>query len=65
MIVIDSRLENEIEHGKYLIEHGAGETWNWETPAGRLRWRRRVKMLNDIIIRGSEVLELGCGTGPN
>ena len=59
----DSRLNNEIEHGKYLIEHGAGETWNWETPAGKLRWQRRVKMLRDIIRPGSEVLELGCGTG--
>lgn len=59
----DKRLQNEIEHGKYLIEHGAGETWNWESPAGKLRWKRRVGMLKDKLEAGSEVLELGCGTG--
>lgn len=59
----DKRLLNEIEHGKYLIEHGAGETWNWETPAGKLRWKRRVDMLREKLARGLKVLELGCGTG--
>ncbi|MCK4747210.1 MAG: methyltransferase domain-containing protein [Bacteroidales bacterium] len=59
----DKRLLNEIEHGKYLIEHGAGETWNWESPAGKLRWERRVAMLKDKLEKDSKVLELGCGTG--
>lgn len=59
----DKRLQNEIEHGKYLIKHGAGETWNWETPAGKLRWKRRVGMLKEKLKFGSNVLELGCGTG--
>lgn len=59
----DKRLQNEIEHGKYLIEHGAGETWNWESPAGKLRWKRRVGMLKNKLEAGSKVLELGCGTG--
>jgi 2-polyprenyl-3-methyl-5-hydroxy-6-metoxy-1,4-benzoquinol methylase len=59
----DLRLLNEIEHGKYLATHGAGEIWNWETPAGKLRWARRVKMLSSKIKSGMEVLELGCGTG--
>ena len=59
----DKRLKNEIEHGKYLIEQGAGETWNWESPAGKLRWRRRVGMLKEKLKTGSKVLELGCGTG--
>jgi ubiquinone/menaquinone biosynthesis C-methylase UbiE len=59
----DQRLRNEIEHGKYLIEHGAGETWNWESPAGKLRWKRRVEMLKGKLEPGSAVLELGCGTG--
>ncbi len=57
------RLLNEIKHGKYLIEHGAGETWNWETPAGKLRWKRRVEMLKENLEPGTKVLELGCGTG--
>lgn len=59
----DRRLLNEIEHGKYLIEHGAGETWNWETPAGKVRWKRRVEMLKENLEPGTKVLELGCGTG--
>jgi SAM-dependent methyltransferase len=57
------RLENEIEHGKYLLAHGAGEIWNWETPAGKLRWARRVAMLTNHLRPGQRVLELGCGTG--
>ena len=63
MNIKDARLENEIRHGKYLLEHGAGEIWNWETPAGKLRWKRRVKMLSKYITEGMKVLELGCGTG--
>jgi 2-polyprenyl-3-methyl-5-hydroxy-6-metoxy-1,4-benzoquinol methylase len=57
------RLKNEIEHGKYLLAHGAGEVWNWETPAGKLRWARRVKMLTGHLRQGQKVLELGCGIG--
>jgi ubiquinone/menaquinone biosynthesis C-methylase UbiE len=57
------RLKSEIEHGKYVLAHGSGETWNWETPAGKLRWARRVKMLASHLRPGQKVLELGCGTG--
>ncbi len=57
------RLQNEIEHGKYLLAHGAGEIWNWETPAGRIRWTRRVRMLTSHLRREQSILELGCGTG--
>jgi SAM-dependent methyltransferase len=60
---MSDRLRNEIEHGKYLLEHGAGEVWNWETPAGRIRWTRRVKMLTSHLHHKQSVLELGCGTG--
>jgi ubiquinone/menaquinone biosynthesis C-methylase UbiE len=56
------RLVNEIEHGRYLVEQGASEIWNWESPAGRLRWKRRVQMLTNHLISGTNVLELGCGT---
>lgn len=59
----NQRLENEIEHGKYLLKHGAGEVWNWETPAGKKRWSRRVKMLTQYVEKGMRVLEIGCGTG--
>jgi 2-polyprenyl-3-methyl-5-hydroxy-6-metoxy-1,4-benzoquinol methylase len=58
-----SRLENEIKHGKFLAEQGAGEIWNWETPAGKKRWKRRVDMLTSHILPAMSVLELGCGTG--
>ena len=57
------RLKNEIEHGKLLSESGAGEVWNWESPAGRIRWRRRVEMLSSHLRPDMKVLELGCGTG--
>lgn len=59
----DSRIAHEIEHGRYLLAHGAGEIWNWETPAGRHRWQRRVQMLTAHLRPGMQVLELGCGTG--
>jgi ubiquinone/menaquinone biosynthesis C-methylase UbiE len=57
-----SRLQHEIEHGKYVIVHGSGEVWNWESPAGRIRWQRRVRMLDRHLVEGMKVLELGCGT---
>ena len=57
------RIAKEIQHGRFLAEHGAGEIWNWESPAGKLRWARRVKMLGSHLEPGMRVLELGCGTG--
>lgn len=59
---MEARLEREIEHGKYLVRSGAGEIWNWEGPAGRSRWRRRVQMLTSHLRPEMKVLELGCGT---
>jgi len=59
----DKRILNEIEHGKYLAKNNAGEIWGWETPAGKLRWKRRVQMLINKITPDMTVLELGCGTG--
>jgi len=60
---MDKRLTNEIEHGKYLASEGAGEVWNWESPAGKKRWQRRVEMLTAHLKPSDKVLELGCGTG--
>jgi SAM-dependent methyltransferase len=57
------RIDNEIAHGRFLAKRGAGEVWNWESPAGKLRWARRVKMLSDHLRPEMTVLELGCGTG--
>jgi SAM-dependent methyltransferase len=60
---VQERITKEIEHGRFLAQHGAGEIWNWEGPAGKLRWARRVKMLSNHLRSGMSVLELGCGTG--
>ena len=60
---MDERVANEIQHGRFLAHRGAGEIWNWESPAGRLRWARRVKMLSNHLRPGMSVLELGCGAG--
>lgn len=62
-MVHEQRLQNEIEHGKFLLQHGAGEIWNWLTPAGKLRWQRRIKLLTTHITSGMNVLEIGCGLG--
>jgi len=61
--MVDQRLQNEIEHGKFLASHNAGEIWNWETPARKIRWGRRVRMLTNSLKIGMKVLEIGCGTG--
>src|SRR5438067_13100973 len=60
---MQERIAKEIQHGRFLAEHGAGEFWNWESPAGKLRWARRVKMLSRHLRPGMSALELGCGTG--
>ena len=46
-LLVQERIANEIEHGRFLARHGAGEIWNWEGQAGKLRWARRVKMLSN------------------
>jgi SAM-dependent methyltransferase len=60
---MQDRVTKEIRHGRFLAKYGAGEIWNWESPAGKLRWARRVKMLSKHLGAGMRVLELGCGTG--
>ena len=59
----DDRISRELQHGRLLAQHGAGEIWNWESPAGKLRWTRRVQMLSSHLKPGMTVLELGCGAG--
>jgi 2-polyprenyl-3-methyl-5-hydroxy-6-metoxy-1,4-benzoquinol methylase len=59
----DDRISRELQHGRFLAQHEAGEIWNWESPAGKLRWVRRVKMLSSHLKPGMTVLELGCGAG--
>jgi len=59
---MDKRLLNEIEHGRRIVSI-AEKVWNWETPAGKERWNRRVEMLISHIEPEMKVLEVGCGTG--
>jgi len=60
---MQERVAQEIRHGRFLAQRGAGKIWNWESPAGKLRWARRVKMLSSHLTPGMTVLELGCGAG--
>jgi 2-polyprenyl-3-methyl-5-hydroxy-6-metoxy-1,4-benzoquinol methylase len=57
------RLAHEIKHGRFLARHRPGKVWNWEGPAGQVRWSRRVGLLSRHLRPGMQVLELGCGTG--
>jgi len=58
-------INREIKHSKILAQSDSELIWNWNTPAGRLRAKRRA----DLIINGSmlgpgvNALEIGCGTG--
>jgi 2-polyprenyl-3-methyl-5-hydroxy-6-metoxy-1,4-benzoquinol methylase len=63
---IDSILvEQEIKHSNLLSQSDPELIWNWNTPAGQLRAKRRAEK----IIQGSRLgpgvnaLEIGCGTG--
>ena len=60
---MQERVAQEIRHGRFLAQRGPGEIWNWESPAGKLRWARRVNMLSRHLKPGMTVLELGCGAG--
>jgi SAM-dependent methyltransferase len=59
-----ARLEREIEHHRRLAGR-AEEIWNWHSPAGRRRARRRAELFVEHagLRPGVRVLELGCGTG--
>lgn len=57
-----NRVKNEINHG-LKIKDNAEEVWNWDTPAGKIRWRRRVSLLTSHLTSSMHILEVGCGTG--
>jgi 2-polyprenyl-3-methyl-5-hydroxy-6-metoxy-1,4-benzoquinol methylase len=60
-----NRAKREIKHSKILARSDPELIWNWNTPAGQLRAKRRA----EIITRGSRLgpgvcaLEIGCGAG--
>ncbi|MBF0504272.1 MAG: methyltransferase domain-containing protein [Candidatus Omnitrophica bacterium] len=60
---IEKRLQNEVDHAKHLLKHDPGKLWGWESHAGKIRLKCRVKMLTSHIHPGMKVLEIGCGTG--
>jgi len=62
---MSSRVEHELAHGRYLVEHGPERIWGWDTPAGQIRADRRAAMIiqGAGLKPGMNVLEVGCGTG--
>lgn len=57
------RVEREKRHGAWIAQQGE-QIWNWSTPAGNVRWARRVAMFRAFLASaGPSVLEVGCGTG--
>ena len=58
------RLQREIEHHRAIADR-AEIVWNWDSPAGRHRARRRVELFieHGRLGPGRRALELGCGTG--
>src|SRR5947208_13870213 len=60
--LMQERIAKEVQHGRFLAQRGAGEIWNWESPAGKLRWARRVKLLSSPLKPGVTVPGMGRGT---
>lgn len=61
----ERRVANEVEHGKFLAAGSAEHTWGWGSPAGRLRARRRARLVlaGAQLGPGIKAVEIGCGTG--
>ena len=63
MVTSEERLERERQHGLTILDTNESN-WGWHTPAGRIRWQRRLDFLKGAMPdqRGA-VLEIGAGTG--
>jgi len=61
---LSERTRREIEHGRHIAE-AAEDIWNWASPAGQVRARRRAEMFVRLgrLRAGVRALEVGCGTG--
>jgi SAM-dependent methyltransferase len=64
MATDEERIAAEIALGRFIHENHP-ELWDWSTPAGQLRLRRRVQLLCEVgrFRAGERLLEIGCGTG--
>jgi 2-polyprenyl-3-methyl-5-hydroxy-6-metoxy-1,4-benzoquinol methylase len=62
---VSDRVENELDHGRFLAREGAEKVWGWGTPAGQRRADRRIEMIarGARLTAGARVVEVGCGTG--
>lgn len=60
-----TRLERELDHHRWIAEEDTETLWGWGTPAGRLRAKRRARLIvsSANLQSGMHVLEIGCGTG--
>ena len=59
---LDERLRREVSHGQN-VEAILQANRGWDSPAGKIRARRRKRFLISNIDPKSKVLEIGAGTG--
>lgn len=66
MSLIAARLERERQHAHEILA-SEERNWNWHTPAGRIRFERRVNFLSKAVdpsrTTQAFVIEVGAGTG--
>jgi demethylmenaquinone methyltransferase/2-methoxy-6-polyprenyl-1,4-benzoquinol methylase len=61
-MTLDQRLQRERLHGREIIATEE-RNWGWSTPAGQIRWKRRLDFLAHGAEPDSKVLEIGAGSG--
>ncbi|MGF1500160.1 MAG: class I SAM-dependent methyltransferase [Elainellaceae cyanobacterium] len=62
-VSLQERLQREKQHGKVIIETEE-KNWGWSTPAGQVRWQRRLDYLAAALSnKTGSVLEIGAGSG--
>ena len=59
---LNERVRREAEHGNVILEMNESN-WGWNTPAGKIRWKRREEFLKQSSHQNGRTLEVGCGTG--
>ena len=57
------RLKREKDHARALIQKNF-RSWGWQTPAGQIRYRRRLDFLCGVHSKPNiRIMEIGAGTG--